>query len=797
VNILRGRFVETEPLYRRALAAYRASVGPRHPAVARTLHSLALTYHSLGQFDQADQLYQQAMEVFGEGLGDDSPTIAETRTEFAAMLTEMGAPARAEHEVRAALATFNRAPGNWDLRRAYAQASLGFALRKQGRLEEAAEAFEAGLAAIERIRGTGSSDLPPGLTELALIRLEQGRLVEAEELVRRAIAIRQRDAALTPWGFARSQTVLARVRAAQGDREGALGEIRRATAVMRDRLDVGARSSSLTLGETVKEREVFERHLEIAYPLLDAGREDLLAELFEVAQFPQLTGTAAAISRMAARFARGEDSLGRLLRQRQDAIEAWTSRDHRLRDLLASKADAAAIIEALRAELKVLDSRIRELDAELQSRFPDFAQLTQPRPISLEETQDLLAADEALLIQVTTEAETYLFFVRSDAALVARTPLTRERLTADVTNLRSGLELRTTLRALPPFDVEAAHRLYRHLLAPFEGEIADLHNLVFVPDGAMQNLTPSVLLTRPAPEASSAYRGEASDRFRQLAFFGLEKAFSIVPSVSALKGLRMIAASARAPRPFVGFGDPTFGGPGGDRRGLTPDQVFAGATEIDLRSLRESLVPLADTRDELRALAASFGAAEDDIFLGPRATEAAVRSLDLSAYRTVAFATHALVAGEFQGIAEPALILTIPDAGEAPAEADGVLLASEVASLELNADWVLLSACNTAAPAGRPGAEGLSGLAQAFFYAGAHSLLVSHWMVVSSAAVKLTTTAAQELRRDQSITRAEALRGAMRHVAHDSRSAHPLFWAPFVVVGAEPARDRNQQEIPK
>ena len=95
------------------------------------------------------------------------------------------------------------------------------------------------------------------------------------------------------------------------------------------------------------------------------------------------------------------------------------------------------------------------------------------------------------------------------------------------------------------------------------------------------------------------------------------------------------------------------------------------------------------------------------------------------------------------------------------------------------------SACNTAA-GDAPGAEGLSGLAKAFFYAGARALLVSHWSVQSKAAVRLTTRMLTEAAQHPAIGRAEALRRSMLALMDDTENehfAHPLFWAPFVVVG--------------
>ena len=115
---------------------------------------------------------------------------------------------------------------------------------------------------------------------------------------------------------------------------------------------------------------------------------------------------------------------------------------------------------------------------------------------------------------------------------------------------------------------------------------------------------------------------------------------------------------------------------------------------------------------------------------------------------------------------------------------DGLLTASEVAQLKLNADWVVLSACNTA-ETGVQEAEALSGLARAFFYAGARALLVSHWRVNSDAAVKLTTKTFAALKAAPKIGRAEALRRAMKDILENGtdQETHPAYWAPFFVVG--------------
>jgi CHAT domain-containing protein len=170
--------------------------------------------------------------------------------------------------------------------------------------------------------------------------------------------------------------------------------------------------------------------------------------------------------------------------------------------------------------------------------------------------------------------------------------------------------------------------------------------------------------------------------------------------------------------------------------------------------------PLPETADELCEVANDLGAdPTTHVFIGASATEAKVKELSvdgtLAKHRIVHFATHGALAGQLSRDAEPGLILTPP--ATASQTDDGYLNASEIAGLKLDADWVILSACNTAGGEAQ-GAEALSGLARAFFYAGARSLLVSHWEVSSDSAVELITKAVAELKSDPKIGRAEALR---------------------------------------
>jgi CHAT domain-containing protein len=322
-------------------------------------------------------------------------------------------------------------------------------------------------------------------------------------------------------------------------------------------------------------------------------------------------------------------------------------------------------------------------------------------------------------------------------------------------------------------------------------------SLVVVPSGALTALPFHLLVTeKPAAPIPDKIEG-----YRDAAWLLKRQAVSVLPSVASLKSLRAFARRDRSIKPMTGFGDPLFNPAqesGGNQR-ATVKSASRGVTTVaytdfwqgagvDRGRLAQALPPLPDTADELNAVARDLGVAASDIHLGADASETTVKRAPLADYSIVYFATHGLVAGDVKGFAEPALALSIP---KQPTDLDdGLLTSSEVAQLKLNADWVVLSACNTIA-GDKPGAEALSGLARSFFYAGARALLVSHWAVDSAAATRLTTLTFDRLKIDPKIGRAEALRQAMLSYLNDATSpknAYPAFWGPFALIGEGAAR---------
>jgi CHAT domain-containing protein len=494
-------------------------------------------------------------------------------------------------------------------------------------------------------------------------------------------------------------------------------------------------------------------------------------------------------------------------------------------------------------QLAAIDARISQIDKQLAVNFPDFAALVSPKPLSVPGVQSQLHDDEALVLFLDTSQsratpeETFVWVVTKTTSRWVRSDLGTPSLKRAVATLRCGLDydgswgvagshcserLKTTYSEIDhengkplPFDLAKAYALYQGLFGQVEDLIKDKQLLV-VPSGALTQLPFQVLVTeKPDPALSG------TEALRSAAWLIRSHAITVLPSVSSLKALRQLVKDSHASRTLIGFGDPLLDGrpdkypddralalrarasqscseePShkvaslrGAQRGMLPLKLRSG--RVDVAQIR-SQVPLPETANELCAVARDLGVSGDDIHLGAHATETEIKQLSesgkLAKYRIMHFATHGALAGQLSGLSEPGLLLTPPD--KATETDDGYLSASEVTALKLDADWVILSACNTAA-GGAEGAEALSGLARAFFYAGDRALLVSHWSVYSDAAVKLITGAVSRMAADSSIGRAEAMRRSMLALIDKGApfEAQPAFWAPFVVVGEGAARSQ-------
>jgi CHAT domain-containing protein len=381
---------------------------------------------------------------------------------------------------------------------------------------------------------------------------------------------------------------------------------------------------------------------------------------------------------------------------------------------------------------------------------------------------------------------------------------------AKIKKLRAALEPNVSgVRDIPPFDLALAHQLYDLLLAPVQSGWRPAKSLIVVTNGAL-GMLPLGLLTTAASPIGVAEPLFAS--YQDAPWLARTHAVSMVPSTASLLTLRRLPPGAPRRDKLIGFGDPYFNeqeaaeaegpaqaespqlavaAPETTRGALFATRAAAHAPDIEGTEL--ALLPrLPDTRAELIAVARALDADPTKaLYLGKDANERNVETIDLSRFRIVAFATHGLVPGDLDGLTQPALALTAPQVAGVPG--NGLLTMEKILLLKLDADWVVLSACNTASGAAA-GAEAASGLGRAFFYAGTRALLVTNWSVHSASARELITDLFRRQSADPRLTRAEALRQAMMSMldgpgfVDDAGNtlftyAHPLFWAPYSIIG--------------
>ena len=536
-------------------------------------------------------------------------------------------------------------------------------------------------------------------------------------------------------------------------------------------------------------------------------RSALADEAFAAGQRLVSSSAGAALTQMSQRFSVGNTATAHLVREQQDALQTRRQVEQALnRERAKAPTERNTSEESkLRRELTDADSKLAALSTRLATEAPRLAELAIPKPVAFADVQKLLGPDEALvffMLKPTTndESNSFIWALTREGYAWGRLPVKGAEWSDRVSKFRAGLdvEMLASNAALDEqgkkrvmFDVGFAHQLYRDLFGPVESLIKGKRQLLVVPSGALTAL-PFHLLATDKPSVVPTFENLAA--YRNVAWVMQRHAVTVLPSVGSLKVLRVLANANRGSKVMVGFGDPVFGAEqAATERKARRKKVASNAprtrsygdywkgAEIDRSKL--VLAQLPDTADELRAIAKRLGVPDGDIYLGRDASETTLKRLPLVDYRIVYFATHGLVAGDIKGVGEPSLALTLP--AQSSELDDGLLTASEVAQLKLNADWVVLSACNTIA-GDKPGAEALSGLSRAFFFAGARALLVSHWAVDSAAATKLAVSTFDKIAADPKLGRAEALNQAMQDYQKDTSSplnAYPAMWGAFSVIG--------------
>lgn len=526
--------------------------------------------------------------------------------------------------------------------------------------------------------------------------------------------------------------------------------------------------------------------------------EETSREMFEAAQLVQSGITAKEIARTVARFGKkaqeqqereeeqhkGEqgqqDSLtkngqlseliGKLQKQEYKRAKKQQQYQAELGHLL--EPDHLQRLEKLTVEFDNIDQEIEQLNQQLLEVSPGFRQFINSA-VNAEDVINALAEDEALLQVLTGKHRTYVFFIHDKKVQAYSVPVPTTEITSTVGLLRRTIAKkdREIFQA-----ADRAHGLYKKLFGPISNEIDKVSHLITVPSGPLLSFPFGLFVTKP-PLVSKKY---SNAELAKIAWLVKSTSISLVPSAQSFVYLREHASPSTATKSLIAFGDFV---PFGNEK-LQQHQRQIPVCQVIGEEAHFYFAELAGTRQEIKKVAAKFpSVSEDDLFLKTRFTEEAVKSQNLKDYRIIYFATHALLPDQIDCRGEPSLITSINTAEEGGD--DGFLTASEISELDLNADLVVLSACNTSGAYQAQG-ESLSGLARVFFFAGTRSLLVSHWPVHDEATAELMILVFSYLENKSARSVANALRQAKLKMLKKSGKlnwAHPYYWAGFSLVG--------------
>lgn len=767
VLLQQRRLIDAEFYAREALKLALDNFGRNSTDVGKALATMSKIVSEQGRFPEAVLLAQASLKAHTEsGITDESRIMAIARKFYATALVADGQHQKADKVFNEMMAGVRKDPA---LEKTFNPADLDWvlAMQKIGKQAEAQTMAERMLKRSETQSGKSSPRTALIAAFHAVSLQNMGKLKEAH------------------------------------------AAFREAAPILVDQTRSDAENDTASIKQQQRTTYLFENYVALLARIAQsdpAQAQAAAAEAFRVADLAKSSGVQRALTASAARANIKDPQLAQLARKEQDLQRRVNSLSELLTGLLAvpPEQQLPAVQAQIRQDIANFKTERDGLKKEIERKFPDYAEMVEPKPATVERTRALLRADEVLVSWYFAEKEAYVWAIsKHDIPLFKAIALGRSEMARQVSHLRKALDPGVaTIDEIPAFDVKAAFQLYQQILAPVHESLKGKKVLLLVPHAELGQLPLSVLVTQDTPAAGNPALLFAS--YKAVPWLIRDIAIAQLPSVTALTALRNTPPGNPNRKNFIGFGDPFFSSDqarSADRAQAKTMQLATRGLPLNLRSAPKtagvssaelSLLPrLPDTKQEILDIAKVLAAAPSDVYLNRQASVKAVMEADLSNRKVVMFATHGLVPGELDGLSQPALALTSPEVtGD---KDDGLLTMDKVLSLKLDADWVVLSACNTASGEGA-GSEAVSGLGRAFFFAGAKALLVSNWPVDSVAArLLMTDLFRRQQTGDKAPGKSDALRQAMLQLIDqggmgDGKTmkysyAHPLFWAPFMVVG--------------
>jgi CHAT domain-containing protein/Tfp pilus assembly protein PilF len=759
LRLRQGRFAEGESYAQASAELARVAWGEQHPATLDAYTNLGHLLFKLNRLDDAERWLRRAVEIADSTSGQDYGVSSRPLRVLARLLEKKGANVQAEAMFNRAMSAAEHGTNAEVL--LHTLRARGQFLARQGKPEAALPLYERAVNQADQL-----FSLSRGLDQVA----RENKVALLRPIYGEAIYNRVRMDQKYP---------------GQGHDRAALVDV--------------SRTQSRMFTEMLRTADVARLAGDDAFLKLKAQRDALLVRLDELNRRFTLTARIDAT---------GENIQPARPIDDPFILERW-------------KKD----IQSQRRLLKQAEHEREEIETRLWHDYPRYMELEEPRPLAVNDLQrNVLRPNETLLAYYRMNNHLLIFLVSRDDFQLIRVPIERAKLDSLVANARQPMEAGGRLDVLTKLDPAVLNQLYNLLLKPVEGKLPANRRVLLVGDGPLFTLPFEMLVKRwgeiDKKTFSAKSRADLS-QYGTLDYAGAHWRFSYLPSLASLviqrggKSDRLTQTAFR--QNLLAFADPVF---------ESTDHAPAAATRSlleDMGAMRGghiSIPRLPETADEVASVAKILGG-ENTVFLRDAAQESRVKKNDLTQSRYLHFATHGLLGGEFaqlKGYAgeaddapkggngtrnisvvedeenlptkapikgQPALVLTL--VGDLAGE-DGLLTMTEVMGLKMNADLVVLSACNTAGERveARNG-EGFAGLTRAFMHAGARGLLVSHWSVESLATRDLITDFFQRQKngaeKPEALSAAQAdIRGSRDEHLQLSR-AHPFFWAPFVHVG--------------
>jgi len=515
-----------------------------------------------------------------------------------------------------------------------------------------------------------------------------------------------------------------------------------------------------------------------------ATQPALIDDLFLAAQTLVRPGVADTLATLGRQLAGGSGESARLFRQSQTLDRDIERSRIELANIMAiakPSVDQLRAASALRVDLSEFTAQQTTTQAQL-ALFPQFRAIS-PNAVPLRDAQALLKPDEAYLKFTSVGDGLYAIYFTPISAQAWRVPLDAAHIADAVNALRDTISTQENgQQQTYPFDVAGSYTLFRALMSPVADQLARVRHILVEPDGGLLKLPPNLLVIDQASvdRYTSRVAEPASDQFdfTGVQWLGRDRAVSTMISVRGFRDART-GPPSKAANEYIGFGD---------------NARITSAARAAIQPMGECDWPVSAWNrpipaTELRVAQEAIGARSSVVLTQSAFTDDAVIARpDLAQFRILHFATHGLVtAPKPQCHANPALLTSFGGAGS-----DGLLSFKEVYDLKLDADVIILSACDTASAAGlsatraagvtQGGTNALDGLVRAFIGAGGRTVLATHWPAPEDFhATEHLIGGLFKAPAGTSI--GDALQSAQKALMDNAVTSHPYYWAGFAVVG--------------